>query len=53
MIKRNTAIPRDASLKDIYMNWIAEKKIITTDIWSSELSKLVSNAFLAQTGFIY
>lgn len=35
-------------LKDIYMNWIAEKKIITTDIWSSELSKLVSNAFLAQ-----
>jgi len=35
-------------LKDIYMNWVEEKKIITTDIWSSELSKLVSNAFLAQ-----
>lgn len=35
-------------LKSIYVNWVDEKKIITTDIWSSELSKLVSNAFLAQ-----
>ncbi len=35
-------------LKDIYLNWVSESRIITTDIWSSELSKLVSNAFLAQ-----
>jgi len=33
---------------DIYRNWVSEENIITSDIWSSELSKLVSNAFLAQ-----
>lgn len=32
----------------IYKNWIAPSKIITTNLWSSELSKLVANAFLAQ-----
>ena len=32
----------------IYLNWINEEKIITTNLWSSELSKLISNAFLAQ-----
>lgn len=36
------------SLVDIYANWIPREKIITTNVWSSELSKLVSNAFLAQ-----
>lgn len=35
-------------LKDMYRNWIDESKIITTNTWSSELSKLASNAFLAQ-----
>jgi UDPglucose 6-dehydrogenase len=35
-------------LVEIYANWVDEKRIITTDIWSSELSKLVANAFLAQ-----
>lgn len=33
---------------DIYANWVPKKKIITTNVWSSELSKLVSNAMLAQ-----
>ncbi len=33
---------------DIYKNWVDPEKIITTNIWSSELSKLVANAFLAQ-----
>ena len=33
---------------DIYKEWIPENKIIKTNIWSSELSKLASNAFLAQ-----
>ena len=33
---------------DIYKNWVNQKKIITTNLWSSELSKLVANAFLAQ-----
>ena len=36
------------ALKRIYLNWIEESKIITTNLWSSELSKLASNAFLAQ-----
>lgn len=35
-------------LVEIYANWINKQRIITSDIWSSELSKIVSNAFLAQ-----
>lgn len=35
-------------LVDIYANWVPKDRIITSNIWSSELSKLVSNAFLAQ-----
>ena len=35
-------------LVEIYANWVPENRIITSNIWSSELSKLVSNAFLAQ-----
>lgn len=35
-------------LVDIYNNWVPREKIITSNIWSSELSKLVANAFLAQ-----
>ena len=37
-----------AKLVDIYANWIPREKIYTTNVWSSELSKLVANAFLAQ-----
>ena len=33
---------------DIYANWVPRDRIITSNIWSSELSKLVANAFLAQ-----
>ncbi|MBN2256104.1 MAG: nucleotide sugar dehydrogenase [Deltaproteobacteria bacterium] len=33
---------------EIYKNWVPEGRIITSDIWSSELSKLAANAFLAQ-----
>ena len=36
------------SLAEIYSNWVDKDKIVTTDLWSSELSKLISNAFLAQ-----
>lgn len=35
-------------LVDIYANWIPKERIIKTNLWSSELSKLVANAFLAQ-----
>ena len=37
-----------SELVDIYADWVPHDKIITSDIWSSELSKLVANAFLAQ-----
>ena len=36
------------SLVDIYANWIPKEKILTTNVWSSELAKLASNAMLAQ-----
>ncbi len=32
----------------LYGRWVTEEKIITTNLWSSELSKLTANAFLAQ-----
>jgi len=35
-------------LVDIYANWIPRDKILTSNVWSSELSKLTANAFLAQ-----
>ena len=37
-----------AALVSIYQNWIPREKILTTNVWSSELSKLASNAMLAQ-----
>lgn len=36
------------SLVDVYARWVPRDRIITTNLWSSELSKLVANAFLAQ-----
>jgi UDPglucose 6-dehydrogenase len=33
---------------DIYATWIPRERILTTNVWSSELSKLTANAFLAQ-----
>ena len=36
------------ALVDVYSNWVAPEKILTTNVWSSELSKLTANAFLAQ-----
>lgn len=35
-------------LCDIYAQWVPREKILTTNLWSSELSKLTANAFLAQ-----
>jgi UDPglucose 6-dehydrogenase len=35
-------------LVSVYANWVPLDRIITTNLWSSELSKLVANAFLAQ-----
>lgn len=36
------------ALVDVYANWVNREKILTTNVWSSELSKLTANAFLAQ-----
>ncbi|WP_034919524.1 UDP-glucose 6-dehydrogenase [Gillisia sp. CAL575] len=41
---------RDAmqALVDVYAEWVPKEQILTTNVWSSELSKLTANAFLAQ-----
>ena len=36
------------ALAEIYSHWVAPEKILRTNLWSSELSKLTANAFLAQ-----
>ncbi|MFN9879438.1 MAG: nucleotide sugar dehydrogenase, partial [Planctomycetota bacterium] len=36
------------SLVDVYANWVPRERLLTTNLWSSELSKLTANAFLAQ-----
>jgi UDPglucose 6-dehydrogenase len=36
------------ALVNIYANWVPKERILTTNVWSSELSKLTANAFLAQ-----
>ncbi len=36
------------ALVDVYAHWVPEENILTTNVWSSELSKLTANAFLAQ-----
>jgi len=37
-----------ADVVAIYANWVPRDRILTTNVWSSELSKLTANAFLAQ-----
>ena len=46
----NSAAGENAVQKvfSIYANWVPADRIITTNLWSSELSKLTANAFLAQ-----
>lgn len=36
------------TLVDIYARWVPREKILTTNVWSSEMAKLASNAMLAQ-----
>ncbi|MGD9994138.1 MAG: UDP-glucose 6-dehydrogenase [Salinivirgaceae bacterium] len=36
------------ALVDVYAHWLPKERILTTNVWSSELSKLTANAFLAQ-----
>ncbi|CAO3681537.1 unnamed protein product [Rhizopus stolonifer] len=41
-------IQAQESLVDVYTNWVPKDRVITTNLWSSELSKLAANAMLAQ-----
>ncbi|HUV90623.1 MAG TPA: nucleotide sugar dehydrogenase, partial [Anaerolineae bacterium] len=36
------------AIVDIYAHWVPRERILTANVWSSELSKLAANAFLAQ-----
>ncbi|CAA6653528.1 unnamed protein product [Spirodela intermedia] len=47
---RETAAGRKAvdALKDVYARWVPADRIVTTNLWSAELTKLAANAFLAQ-----
>ncbi|MGV9004881.1 UDP-glucose 6-dehydrogenase [Flavobacterium sp.] len=36
------------ALVEVYANWVPKDRILKTNVWSSELSKLTANAFLAQ-----
>jgi UDPglucose 6-dehydrogenase len=48
--RRDTDSGRRAveAVVDVYAHWVPRDRIITTNLWSSELSKLAANAFLAQ-----
>merc|ERR1712070_1122904 len=35
-------------LADVYRRWVPDSQVLTTNLWSAELSKLTANAFLAQ-----
>lgn len=44
----DTGLKAAEEIVEIYGHWMPKEKIIKTNIWSSELTKLVANAFLAQ-----
>ena len=43
-----TGLAAREAVVDIYAEWVPRDRILTTNVWSSELSKLAANAFLAQ-----
>ncbi len=43
-----TGLEARAALVDLYAEWVPRERILETNVWSSELSKLAANAFLAQ-----
>lgn len=43
-----TGLDAREAVVDIYAEWVPRDRILTTNVWSSELSKLAANAFLAQ-----
>eukprot|EP00984_Skeletonema_dohrnii_P005098 scaffold1795_cov92-Skeletonema_dohrnii-CCMP3373.AAC.2 len=47
-VQDEAGIKAAETLVSVYANWVPREQILTTNLWSSELSKLVANAFLAQ-----
>jgi UDPglucose 6-dehydrogenase len=47
-LQTSGGIAAAAALKNVYLSWVDPAKIITVNLWSSELAKLVANAMLAQ-----
>ena len=43
-----TGLAARQAVVDIYASWVPRERILTTNVWSSELSKIAANAFLAQ-----
>jgi UDPglucose 6-dehydrogenase len=43
-----TGLAARKELVDLYAHWVDRSKIVTSNVWSAELSKLTANAFLAQ-----
>lgn len=43
-------IAAQTALAEVYTNWVPEDRVITTNLWSSELSKLVSIMLLERAG---
>ena len=44
----DSGITARKEVADIYANWVPRERIIESNVWSAELSKLTANAFLAQ-----
>ena len=47
-VQSEEGIKAAETLASVYANWVPREQVLTTNLWSSELSKLVANAFLAQ-----
>jgi UDPglucose 6-dehydrogenase len=47
-METESGIAARSQIVDLYANWVSRDKILTSNVWSSELTKLVANAFLAQ-----
>ncbi|EEC74519.1 hypothetical protein OsI_10018 [Oryza sativa Indica Group] len=48
ILAHNAHVVEFQALKDVYAQWVPVDRIITTNLWSAELSKLAVNAFLVQ-----
>ncbi|KAI8875783.1 nucleotide sugar dehydrogenase [Backusella circina FSU 941] len=47
-LQTEEGIKAQHALVDVYTHWVPRERVITTNVWSSELSKLAANAMLAQ-----